>query len=96
MLAYKALYKKMMDDLKDAGMWLDWSEQLQEKQPDISKYLCESAKERLEESFPKTWEIFKKICSEDKGHEKLCLGEMVEEHILDWHEGMMNRIKRMK
>ena len=22
MLAYKALYRKMMDDLKDAGMWI--------------------------------------------------------------------------
>jgi hypothetical protein len=28
MLVYKALYRKMMDDLKDAGMWLDWSEQI--------------------------------------------------------------------
>ena len=50
MLAYKALYKKMMDDLKDAGMWIDWAEQIEEEHPTIAKFLLESAKERLEES----------------------------------------------
>lgn len=96
MLAYKALYKKMMDDLKDAGMWLDWSEQLKESQPDISNYLCESAKERLEDSFPKTHEHFKHICENEKGKDGKCLNEMVEEHMMDWYESMMNRIKRNK
>ena len=49
MLAYKALYKKMMDDLKDAGMWIDWAEQLEESHPKVAKFLMESAKERLED-----------------------------------------------
>ena len=49
MLAYKALYKKMMDDLKDSGMWIDWSEQLWDSHPEVAKFLMESAKERLEE-----------------------------------------------
>ena len=60
MLVYKALYKKMMDDLKDAGMWIDWAEQLLDTHEDVAKFLMESAKERLEESFPKTYEHLKK------------------------------------
>jgi hypothetical protein len=55
MLAYKALYRKMMDDLKDAGMWIDWAEQMCEAHPDEAKFLLTSAKERLEESFPETY-----------------------------------------
>ena len=44
MLVYKALYKKkMMDDLKDAGMWIDWAEA---DESSSSKILIESAKER--------------------------------------------------
>ena len=39
MLVYKALYKKMMDDLKDAGMWIDWAEQLEESHPKVAKFL---------------------------------------------------------
>ena len=34
MLKYKALYKKMMDDLKDAGMWIDWGEKMMEEYPE--------------------------------------------------------------
>ena len=64
MLVYKALYRKMMDDLKDAGMWIDWAEQMCEAHPDEAKYLLESAKERLEESFPTTYEHFKKMVEE--------------------------------
>lgn len=93
MLAYKALYRKMMDALKDAGMWLDWADQLKEDYPTIAKYLCESAKERLENDFPITYKHFKAMC-EDGKHEKYCLNEMVEDHIMDWYEGMMNRVKR--
>ena len=90
MLAQKALYRKMMDALKDAGMWLDWSDQLRNENPKIAKFLCESAKERLEKDFPNTWTHFKEICSEKDA----CLNEMVEDHILDWYEGMLSRIKR--
>jgi len=54
MLVYKALYRKMMDALKDAGMWLDWADQLKTDNPEIAKYLCDSAKERLENDFPVT------------------------------------------
>jgi len=30
MLKYKALYCKMMDDLKDAGMWIEWANEMKE------------------------------------------------------------------
>ena len=93
MLVYKALYRKMMDALKDAGMWLDWADQLKEDHPEIAKYLCESAEERLTKDFPTTHAHFKQVC-EDEKHEKACLNEMVEEHMMDWYEGMLNRIKR--
>lgn len=93
MLVYKALYRKMMDALKDAGMWLDWADQLKEECPDVAKFLSDSAKERLENDFPTTYNHFKKLCEDEKsGHH--CLNEMVEEHMMDWYEGMMNRAKR--
>ena len=93
MLVYKALYRKMMDALKDAGMWLDWADQLKKESPETAKFLCDAAKERLEKDFPTTHALFKKMCSDEKsaGH---CLDEMVEEHMMDWYEGMMNRVKR--
>lgn len=95
MLVYKALYRKMMDALKDAGMWLDWGDQLKKESPDVAKFLYGAAEERLEKDFPATHALFKQKCSEEKaeGH---CLNDMVEEHMLDWYEGMMNRIKRLK
>lgn len=49
MLAYKALCRKMMDGLKDSGMWLDWAEQMKEKHPDVADFLVASAKSRLEQ-----------------------------------------------
>lgn len=93
MLVYKALYRKMMDALKDAGMWIDWADQLKDECPDVAKFLVESAKTRLDTDFPTTHAHFNKLCEED-GKEKHCLNEMVEEHIMDWYEGMLNRIKR--
>lgn len=91
MLAYKALYRKMMDALKDAGMWLDWADQLKETNLELAKFFVESAKDRLENDFPVTHTHFMKLCEKDNDH---CIDEMVEEHMMDWYEGMCNRIKR--
>ena len=92
MLVHKALYRKIMDALKDAGMWLDWADQLKTTNPDVAKFLCDSAKTRLETDFPMTHAMFNKLCASDskEGH---CLSDMVEEHIMDWYEGMLSRIK---
>ena len=95
MLAYKALYKKMMDDLKDAGMWIDWAEQLHEAQPKVAKFLMESAKERLEESFPQTHEHFKEICEEHSGKGEVCMDEVVYDHMMDWCHSMKRKLEHL-
>lgn len=95
MLAYKALYKKMMDDLKDAGMWIDWAEQLQEAHPEVAKYLMESAKERLEEDFPESHEHFETLCEETHGKGEVCMDEVVYDHMMDWCYGMKLRLERL-
>lgn len=96
MLAYKALYKKMMDDLKDAGMWIDWAEQLEEENPAVAKFLMESAKERLEESFPKTYEHFEEMCEEIHGKGEVCMNDVVYDHMMDWCYSMKRKIEHME
>ena len=96
MLVYKALYKKMMDDLKDAGMWIDWSEQLWDSHPEVAKFLMESAKERLDESFPKTYEHFEKMCEETHGKGEVCMDEVVYDHMMDWCHAMKRRLEHME
>jgi hypothetical protein len=95
MLAYKALYRKMMDDLKDAGMWIDWAEQMCEAHPDEAKYLLESAKERLEESFPTTYEHFKKLCEATHAKGEICMDEVVHDHMMEWHQAMHMKVKKL-
>lgn len=95
MLAYKALYKKMMDDLKDAGMWIDWAEQMCEEHPEEAKYLLTSAKERLEESFPETYEHFEKLCSIDHGKNSICMEEVVHDHMMEWHQAMKMKTEKL-
>jgi hypothetical protein len=95
-LAYKALYKKMMDDLKDAGMWIDWAEQLMEENPTVAKFLMESAKERLEESFPKTYEHFEEMCEETHGKGEVCMNDVVYDHMMDWCYSMKRKIEHME
>lgn len=96
MLVYKALYKKMMDDLKDAGMWIDWSEQLWDVHPEVAKFLLESAKERLEVSFPKTYEHFEEMCEETHGKSDICMDEVVYDHMMDWCHAMKRKIEHME
>ena len=96
MLAYKALYKKMMDDLKDDGMWIDWAEQLEEENPKVAKFLMESAKERLEESFPKTYEHFEDMCEETHGKGEVCMNDVVYDHMMDWCYSMKRKIEHME
>lgn len=96
MLAYKALYKKMMDDLKDAGMWIDWAEQLKSEYPTIADFLLESAKDRLDESFSKTYEHFEKLCEEHRGKDEVCLNEVVYDQMMDWCHSMRLRIEHLE
>lgn len=94
MLVYKALYRKMMDDLKDAGMWLDWAEQIMPDYPDQAKYLIESAKERICDSFPDTHKHFKKVCEDMKT--EVCVDEVVCDHMMEWHNSLKMKLEHME
>lgn len=93
MLKYKALYKKMMDDLKDSGMWIEWASKLEKDDPEVSKFLYASAKERLTSNFEQTKQLFDKLCTSDTKNEKYCLKELVEEDLCEWHEQLMQKLK---
>lgn len=95
MLVYKALYRKMMDALKDSGMWIDWAEQLKESHPEVAKFLAESAKMRLEQDFPTTYQHFKKVCEAEQAKDGICVNEMVEEHMMEWEDQLCNKLKKM-
>ena len=95
MYKFKVLYKNMVDDLKDSDMWLDWAKKLETKEPMLAKFFTESAEERLEVCFPKTLKIFYSVCEESKNDEGKCAKELVEEHLEDWHECLMHKLKHM-
>ena len=94
MLAYKALYKKMMDDLKDAGMWLEWAEQIMHAYPDYAEFLIDSAEERLEKTFVETYKHFEKLCKEYKT--EICMDEIVHDHMMEWHNSMKIKVGTLK
>ena len=94
MLVYKALYRKMIDALKDSGMWLDWAEQLKESHPEVAKYLAESAKVRLDSDFPLSYEHFKKVCEVKQAKDGMCINEMLEEHMMEWYESLCAKVKK--
>jgi hypothetical protein len=94
MLVYKALYRKMMDDLKDAGMWIDWAEQIHSEHPDQAKFLLDSAKERLHESFPDTHKHFKKVCEDMKSG--VCVDEIVCDHMMEWYHSLKMKLESME
>lgn len=96
MLKYKALYKKMMDDLKDGGMWLDWAEKLKEDCPEVAQYLAKSAAVRIDSNYPETKKLFDHICEEEMKKADLCMNELIDEQFDEWHEELVNRLKKMK
>ena len=93
MLKYKALYKKMNDDLKDSGMWLEWAKELIGKDDEVANFFYQSAKERIEDGFPKTYELFKHTCETDKAKDGHCMNEMVEDQFMEWHEELERKLK---
>ena len=94
MLAYKALYRKMMDDLKDAGMWLDWAEQIMYEHEECAEFLIESAEERLEKTFPETYKHFETLCKEHKSD--ICMDEIVHDHMMEWQHAMKIKVGSLK
>lgn len=94
MTAYKALYKKMSDDLKDAEMWLDWAHHMKDDKDheELVKYLVISAKTRAETDFPTSFKMFEDICQKDK--DGMCLCETVADHLENWQEDLIRRIQK--
>jgi hypothetical protein len=90
MLKLKALYCKMMDDLKDAGMWIEWATEMKNESPDVAKFLITSANDRLERSFPETRDMLWNMMKEDK----TMLKELTNDHINSWANEMKEKIKK--
>jgi hypothetical protein len=90
MLKYKAIYCKMMDDLKDAGMWIEWANELKKDDPDVAKFLITSANDRLEKSFPETRDMLWNMMKEDE----TMLKELTNDHINSWANEMKEKIKK--
>lgn len=91
MLVYKALYRKMMDDLKDAGMWLDWAEQIMPEHPEYAKFLMDSAEYRLDKTFTETYERFEKLCDDHPA--AICMDEVVHDHMMEWHHALKIKLE---
>ena len=96
MLKYKALYKKMMDDLKDAEMWLSWAKKLEKEEPEISKYLYLSAKARVMNNLPEAKNLFDQMCEKDPRHECADFRDLIEDHLCEWREHVEAEIKKWK
>lgn len=80
----------MMDDLKDAGMWIEWANELKNESPDVAKFLITSANDRLEKSFPETRDMLWNMMKEDK----TMLKELTNDHINSWANEMKEKIKK--
>lgn len=80
----------MMDDLKDAGMWIEWANELKKDSPDVAKFLITSANDRLEKSFPETRDMLWNMMKEDK----TMLKELTNDHINSWANEMKEKIKK--
>ena len=92
MLKLKALYCKMMDDLKDSGMWIEWAYELKDKEPDVAKFLITSANERLE----KTYAESKKMFMDHVKNESSMLKNLIEDHMDGWCMEMKEKIRNFK
>lgn len=95
-LEYKALYKKMMDDLKDGGMWLDWSEKMRDSCPEVAQYFYKAAGQRIDSSYNETKKLFDHIYEQEKDKGAICLTELVDEQFDEWHDDLVDRLKKMK
>lgn len=89
MLKCKALYKKMMDDLKDAGMWIEWAYELKDSEPEAAKFLIVSANDRLERTYPESKKMFMDAIKDDKSMIK----DLMKDHIDSWSMEMKEKIK---
>lgn len=94
-MKYKALYSKMMDDLKDGEMFLEWGKELMNESPEIGKYLISQAEYRILSSFPETKKMFDEICEKDEETSGKCISNMVEDYLCEWHDSLERKVKKI-
>ena len=103
MLKFKALYKGMYDDLKDAEMFIDYALELK-KNPDdgkVAKELADYARERMNhfkvfhELFSSETTIWLKSNKNANSKEMVdtCLWDISHEHMQDWAKKIKEKIE---
>ena len=79
----------MMDDLKDAGMWIEWAYELKGSEPEAAKFLIVSANDRLERTYPESKKMFMDAVKDDNSMIK----DLMKDHIESWSMEMKEKIK---
>ena len=79
----------MMDDLKDAGMWIEWAYEMKSSEPEAAKFLITSANDRLERTYPESKKMFMDAIKDDKSMIK----DLMKDHIDSWSMEMKEKIK---
>lgn len=102
MLKFKALYKGMYDDLKDAEMFIDYVLELKSNPNDgkVAKELADYARERMNhfkvfhELFSSETTIWLKSSKADsKEMVETCLWDISHEHMQDWAQKIKDKIE---
>lgn len=92
MLKFKALYCKMMDDLKDSGMWIEWAYELKDEEPEAAQFLISSANERLEKTYSESKKMFMNAVKDEES----VIKSLMEDHINGWYMEMKEKIKNFR
>ena len=98
---YHFLYKKMADDLKDAGMLIDYACELKsEGCEDVAKYFAENAVYRLSKSFKEAHTLFETHASKEAGFSgdtvTHCLWDLRHEEMMECYEELAKKIEKFK
>ena len=102
MKKYKALYKGMYDDLKDAEMMIDYACEIKEHTPDdkmLADELAKYAKYRLEH-FAEFHKLFVEHAMKEKGVDgkavEKCMWHEAHEQMQEWHDKIEKKIDKYK
>jgi hypothetical protein len=102
MKKYKALYKGMYDDLKDAEMMIDYACEIKEHTPDdkmLADELAKYAKYRLEH-FAEFHKLFVEHAMKEKTIDMKtvdhCMWGEAHEQMQEWHDKIEKKISKYK
>ena len=102
MKKFKALYKGMYDDLKDAEMMIEYACEIAERSPDdkaLADELAKYAKFRLEHfsAFHKLFvEQAMKTAKADSKTVSQCMWDEAHEQMQEWHDSIAKKISKYK